>query len=58
MAMASIIRQQSFFVGEFFTAVSSDLNASAKKPGSQSTEEDHFLISDGFGNGIMERTYW
>ena len=56
--IASIIMQQSFFVGEFFKSFVGDSKYSARKPGSHLTELDHLQINDGFGRGIIDLTYW
>jgi uncharacterized protein YxjI len=57
MDIASITKQQSLLIGERVTSWDRDLNASLIKPGSHLNDEDYFLIKDGFGKGIMERTY-
>ena len=56
--IASINIQQSFFVGEFFKSFVRDSKDSTRKPGSHLTELDHLRISDGFGRGNIDLTYW
>ena len=51
-----MIKQQSFLSGELQASLARDMNASWKKPGSQSTDDDHFRIIEGFGNGMMDLT--
>jgi hypothetical protein len=46
MAIASIIKQQSFLIASLLTSLAKAVNASLKKPGSQLTDDDHFRRSD------------
>ena len=55
--MVSMMRQQSFFDGDFYVSLCNDWNVSCRKPGSQSTELDHFRVKDELGNGMIDLTY-
>ena len=52
-----MIKEQSFLSGFSSTSTFQESNASSRNPGLQLTELDHFLINDGFGKGIIDRTY-